>query len=636
LRRVSFDLTGFSLLHSCQFVADSSRWHLSALLIALASPPSANAGLAIGWTSSAKLISGIRTTFAERLAVPRLRHPRLQYRQTVRSLPPRTDRRRPAPTTPRRTQRQSDGHRISAAGDLSIVEATELARVDTVDQQVDKIGRAMLGMTIGCARCHDHKFDPISQRDYYALAGIFDVTDSVRRAPWGGWSFPATAELLESDDNRAAREARIKTHQNRIETLKAELQRAQERKTAIGAILKQSAAPGEVPREALEREGKDLDARLRQIDAEITHAEFFMPAAAQAFAVRDLPEPHDMRLTIRGNPHVLGDSVPRGFPAVIPPKAAEPIPAGQSGRRQLADWVTNPENPLTARVAVNRIWQKLFGEGIVRSVDYFGLRGELPSHPELLDSMSATFMAEGWSQKRIIRKLVLSRAYRMSSRHDPAMSALDGGNKWLWRMPRRRLDAEALRDAMLSVSGRLVPISGGPALPLEFVENTGGLKKGEVNPPSFTLARFRPEQEYVRTVYLPVIRSGPQAGPAEVRNVFDFTQPAEFAGRRAATTVPTQALFLMNSRMLKSRSRELAERIRTNAEDDSGRLATLWLTVLNRLITADEQTESYAFLTSIRQQLAPDSQDAPDILDRRAWSELCHALLASNEFLLLQ
>src|SRR5262249_42922252 len=159
------------------------------------------------------------------------------------------------------------------------------------------------------------------------------------------------------------------------------------------------------------------------------------------------------------------------------------------------------------------------------------------------------------SQKRMIRELVLSHTYRMSSRHDPAAFAADGGNRWLWRMPRRRLDAEALRDAMLAVSGRLLMRSGGPALPLEFVGNTGGLKKGDVMSPSFNLGRFRPEQEFVRTVYLPIIRSGPQAGPAEVRNVFDFTQPAEFAGRRATTTVPTQALFLMNSRMLKARSR---------------------------------------------------------------------------------
>ncbi|MEX2287850.1 MAG: PSD1 and planctomycete cytochrome C domain-containing protein, partial [Planctomycetaceae bacterium] len=524
-------------------------------------------------------------------------------------------------------------------GDLSIVEADKAKlRVDTVDQQVDKIGRAMLGMTLGCARCHDHKFDPISQRDYYAVAGILNGTDSVGRAPWGVWSFPTTIELPETAAGRTQREEKSKQHQERIDALRTEQQRAQNRNAEIEAMLKKNDAPaaGSPARVALEHEQKDLNGRLPRLDAEIIHAEFFTPAIPLVFAVRDLPDAQDMHVTIRGNPHALGDSVPRGFPAFILPKRTEPIPTNQSGRLQLADWITSPENPLTPRVAVNRIWQKLFGEGIVRSVDYFGLRGEVPSHPELLDYLATKFMAEGWSQKRLIRELVLSRAYRMSSHHNPAAYAADGGNRWLWHMQRRRLDAEALRDAMLAVSGRLVSSSGGSALPLEFVENTGGLKKGEVNPPSFNLGRFRPEQEFQRTVYLPIIRSAPQAGPAEVRNVFDFTQPAEISGRRATTTVPTQALFLMNSRMLKSRARDLAERTLAGSQAESDQLATLWLAAINRPITADEQAESSTFLAALRQQLSHESQEPPDELERRAWSELCHALLASNEFLILQ
>src|SRR5262249_3899607 len=155
--------------------------------------------------------------------------------------------------------------------------------------------------------------------------------------------------------------------------------------------------------------------------------------------------------------------------------------------------------------------------------DYFGRRGETPTHPELLDYLARRFVGEGWSQKRLIRSLVLGRAYRMSSRTDNRANAVDPDNRLVWRMNRRRLAAESLRDSLLAVSGKLAACAGGPGLPLEYPENTGGLGKGGVNPPSFRLNRFRPEQQFVRTIYLPVVRSAAQPGPAEVRNVFDFT-----------------------------------------------------------------------------------------------------------------
>ena len=233
--------------------------------------------------------------------------------------------------------------------------------------------------------------------------------------------------------------------------------------------------------------------------------------------------------------------------------------SGESGRRQLADWIASGDNPLTARVAVNRIWQRLFGEGIVRSVDYFGRRGETPTHPELLDALALRFVADGWSQKRLIRSLVLSRAYaheqrarqpvgRGRSRQSPVVAD---------ESPPARRGIAARRDAGRRGNAHRCAAAG-PACRWSIRRTPAGLKKGDVNPPSFRLARFRPEQEFVRTVYLPIIRSGPQAGPAEVRNVFDFTQPGEFAGQRAVTTVPTQALFLMNAKFLKRRALELA------------------------------------------------------------------------------
>jgi len=521
-------------------------------------------------------------------------------------------------------------------GDLTVVEADKAKlRVDVVDQQVDKVGKAFLGLTLGCARCHDHKFDPIPLRDYYALAGIFSSTESVCRAEWGGWSWPTVAELPETRAEQAGRKVRSEQHRKAIAALTAERGRAGHRIEEIVTILqgqgKGRGSNGVDPaaREALEKERRELEARVSKLATDIEHAEFFKPAVPVAFAVHDSARPGGMRITIRGNAHALGDLVPRGFVRVVSQNRPALIPSGESGRRQLAGWIASGDNPLTARVAVNRIWQRLFGEGIVRSVDYFGSRGETPTHPELLDALALRFVADGWSQKRLIRRLVLSRAYAMSSAHDSRSDAVDPDNRLLWRMNRRRLDAESLRDVMLHVAGTLAACGGGPGLPLEYPENTGGLGKGGVNPPSFRLGRFRPEQEFVRTVYLPIIRSGPQAGPAEVRNVFDFTQPGEFAGQRPVTTVPTQALFLMNAKFLKRRALELARRT-TAVSGDPARLDGLWLRVLNRPITAAERADSAAFLAEVRDL---DAGVAVGSRELRAWAELCHALLASNEFL---
>lgn len=517
-------------------------------------------------------------------------------------------------------------------GDLTVVEADKpKLRIDTVDQQVDKVGRAFLGMTLGCARCHDHKFDPIPQRDYYALAGFFFSTESVVKAEWGVWSWPTVVELPETERQQAERFVLAERHRQRLAALKTERDKLQASKAEVDVALKKDGAADDPNRVALTKVQAAQAERLKALDLDLQHAEFFAPAPPRAFAVHDIAEPADMQITIRGNAYTLGDRVPRGFLHVAGASAEANVVNKISGRRELAEWIVSPNNPLTARVAVNRIWQKLFGEGLVRTVDYFGLPGERPSHPELLDHLARQFMVDGWSQKRLIRSLVLSRVYRLSSSEPNAdASRIDPDNRLLWRMNRRRLDAEALRDAILHVSGRLIESHGGPSLPLEYPENTGNLAKGNVNPPSFRLARFRPEQQFERTVYLPIIRSGPQAGPSEIRNVFDFTQPAEFAGHRPVTTVPTQALFLMNSSLLKERARDLAERTLAAGPDESGRLERLWLRVFNRPITNNERTDAAAFLGELRKDNSTTMPDA----ELRCWAELCHSLLASNEFLM--
>lgn len=503
-------------------------------------------------------------------------------------------------------------------GDIEIVEADkEKLLVDIVDQQLNKVGKAFLGLTLECARCHEHKFDPVPQRDYYAMAGFFHGTSTVYKTERGVWSDVNVLDLPETESQKTERAQREKAHAERLARLKRERTESQERRKKLDELLRNNELPKE-ERDRLTAERNQKPGRIGQLNTEITHAEFFAPTVPRAYGVHDVEKPLNMRITIRGNPRALGEEVPRGFLQVASNGQPE-IAHGQSGRRELADWVASDENPLTARVAVNRIWQKLFGEGLVRSVDYFGLPGDRPSHPELLDALARQFVRDGWSRKRLIRSLVLSRTYQLASSHDDRSHAADPDNRLLWRMHRFRLDAEALRDAMISVSGRLRSSTGGPAMPLEFPENVSNIDPKNVNPPSFRLAKWRPGQEFERTVYLPVLRSTAQPGPATLRNVFDFPQPSEFTGQRAVTAVPTQALFLMNSPVVKEHAAALASRLEKEAENEAARLELLWLTLLNRPITDEERQETAAFLA-----------DAGD----EAWTELCHALLASNEFLM--
>ena len=503
-------------------------------------------------------------------------------------------------------------------GDVEIVAVDKLKmEMDLVDQQVSKVGTAFLGMTLGCVRCHDHKFDPIAQTDYYAIAGMFRSTDSTYKTDNGVWSSVHKTVLPETAVQKAEREQLLAANEAKIKALTTEREAAEKEKAAMEPQIAKAAKE---TKPDLEKKRDALAARIKAINGEVEHAKFFAPIAPKAFAVHDREQPADMQITIRGNPYALGDSVKRGVMRVASWGEMPPIPANQSGRVQLADWLADPRHPLTARVTVNRIWQKLFGEGLVRSVDYFGVRGEAPTHPELLDHLATRFVRGGWSQKQLIRSLVLSRAYRMSSAHHAVAMSQDPDNRLLWRMNRQRLDAEAIRDSMLAISGKLARSAGGTALPLEFPENVSSLSPKAVNPPAFILKKMRPIQDFERTIYLPVIRTAAQPGSAKLRDVFDFTQPAQIAGKRAETAVPTQALFLLNSDMLRTRATELAADLTQTETNTGARLETLWLRVLGRPITSNERGDAVQFLESVPA--------------KTAWIELSHALLSSNEFLL--
>ena len=551
-------------------------------------------------------------------------------------------------------------------GDVEIVEPDKpKMEADHIDSQVNKIGMAFLGMTLGCARCHDHKFDPVGLDDYYGIAGILRSSPSTHKIPFGVWSSLNTTELPETPEQLAQRQKIEAEHAEKLSNLKTEHQQLTEAKQRIveqlakldksdtekkelvavnqplasdiqlnTSIVEQTRPDTDASEQFLDKESRakqrdELTGKIKKLASEIQHAEFFASKVPKAFAMRDGEHPADMPVYIRGNPYAPGAMMSRSALRVASWEKFPDMPTGQSGRLQLADWLADDRNPLTARVTVNRIWQKLFGEGLVRSVDYFGAHGEVPSHPELLNHLANRFMRDNWSQKQLIRSLVLSRTYRLSSRNDITATQIDPENKLFWRMNPQRLDAEAIRDSALAVSGELLVSQGGPSLVLENVENTGSLVQSGVNPPNYNHRKPRPSQEFERTIYLPVMRTG-FPGADRIRSYFDFVNPAQIAGRREQSVVPTQSLFLMNNDLLRHRSKSLVQRLLASASTQEERLEQLWLRVLARPMTAVERQEAIAFLDDSRSLVTNEpNQSATDSI---VWQELCHSLMSSNHF----
>jgi len=559
-------------------------------------------------------------------------------------------------------------------GDVAIVEPDKPKMVaDHIDSQLSKIGTVFMGMTLGCVRCHDHKFDPIGVTDYYGIAGILHSSPSTHKIPFGVWSKLNETALPETPQQLVEREKQEAEHGEKLVAMKVQQETLTEEKkvlvTEVAKLKKKSVAEVSITpidasasegfdgsekasdasineannavkivdseksdndKEAMAKQLDEINASLKQLATQIQHAEFFSSMVPQAFAMQDGKEPADITIYIRGNPYTKGDVVPRSVIRVASWEQFPAIPEGQSGRLQLADWLSDPRQPLTARVTVNRIWQKLFGEGIVRSVDYFGTRGDVPTHPELLDHLAVRFMRDGWSQKRFIRAIVLSRAYRLGSTNHSLAVQKDPDNRWLWRMNRQRLDAESIRDGLLAISGELTPSLGGPALALDIVENTGALVKSGVNPPNYKHAKPRPTEEFERTIYLPVMRNGFSTGD-RLRGFFDFVDPAQIAGQRNQTVASTQSLFLLNNDLLRKHSKKLADRLIKENPDTYARMDRLWLSVFNRPITSDERKEANAFLNELEALI--DLEKAPPAIEAIQWQELCHSLFASNQFI---
>lgn len=648
----------------------------------------------------------------------------------------------------------------------------EKLRMDVVDEQIDVTGRAFMGMTLGCARCHDHKFDPIPMTDYYALAGIFRSTETVHGnrlnnqfvSGWMTRPLPIKPEHAAALKKHAADlktlEDQLKADSDQLKQLNGDTSQQKRLKKMAGIVVDDAQAvkmgewkesvfsknylgvgyvhdmneqqgkktirftpdlpaagkyevrfafpgsngradrvpvmihslqgaktivvdqtkPGPIdgvftslgsfefaagkagavevsnkgtsgyvvvdamqfipqfklpkqdavlvakkPTASLEQDTrvakiKVLEASIKTLTAQIkTLKANAPPAAPMALAVGEQPDPSDYRIARRGNIHQLGDKVDRGFLTIASIPEPPTVSPRQSGRLELANWLSQPHNPLTSRVIVNRVWKHLFGNGLVRSVDNFGHLGEQPTHPELLDYLAQQFVKEGWSIKTLIHEIMLSKTYRMSSEFRSAQYEQDPENHFLWRMNRRRLSAESIRDAVLSISGQLDLEQGGSSVahyPEQAISPNKN-KKLEQNP-----------SEFRRSVYLPIVRGNV---PASL-TVFDFPAPEMLVGNRPVTTVPAQALFMMNSPFVVAQAQATAERIlKESKQDDREKVSQLYLACLGREANATEQAEALKYIDSLMSANSNESSNKAEVR-LQAWASYCQILFASTEF----
>jgi Protein of unknown function (DUF1549)/Protein of unknown function (DUF1553)/Planctomycete cytochrome C len=577
-------------------------------------------------------------------------------------------------------------------------------QMDIIDEQIDTTGKAFLGMTFGCARCHDHKFDPIKTDDYYAMAAIFRSTRSLSDEKMGAIKFwnehslatpEQVAEKKKYDEAVKARHAEVAAFTAKARNdLKAELQSRAADYLAAAAMLPEDEASADVERlantwdlrpqylracrqyldrvpdlpffaawrefaeedasgvrehyepliaEALKtKKGAAYDAladpkgflAVLDLPADALDATTLAKIAAMNEAVMDFenkgPElPAIMSVAddkivktlpvhLRGSYLTLGKPVERGFPEVLRTSFATPIfPAKQSGRLELARWMASSENPLTARVLVNRVWRWHFGQGIVSSTDNFGLLGSRPSHPELLDWLATTFIESGWSIKDLHRVIMKSAVYQESSAAKYSMAdgpdprVVDPENRLLWRANIQRLEAEEIRDAMLSVSGWLDLQMGGKTIPLrnrEFVFN-------------HTSKDHTTYESARRALYLPIVRNNLY----NMLEQFDYPDPTMPTGSRNSTVIAPQALIMMNSPVVMECGARLAARLASLANDEQ-RVQEIYALLYDRAPSEREKERVLAAIREFSRGGKPES----------GWSLMCQTLLAANEFIYLR
>ncbi|HXG61209.1 MAG TPA: PSD1 and planctomycete cytochrome C domain-containing protein [Planctomycetota bacterium] len=598
---------------------------------------------------------------------------------------------------------ESDKRDLAAMGFLTVGRRFINNIHDIIDDRIDVVTRGLMGLTVSCARCHDHMYDPIPTKDYYALYGVFassqepkdlPVLEPREKTPDHRAFEKELAERREAVERfRREQHARLTGELRKKETIAKYLQAAAQARTAEAvkdvagkrdlsayalerwrAFLEKAASSGDalfapwrayaalpeaefaaraaqvkldgVPapvaraferppaslaeaaqrygeilaahdreepfeepdREAIRKALRGADApaqaplaeverlftraerdKKRQLENRIEELKATHPGAPEhAMVLTDLPEPREPRVFVRGNPNQQGEAVPRRFLTLLGGRVFRE----GSGRLELAREIVRPDNPLTARVWVNRVWGHVFGKPIVGTTSDFGVRSDAPTHPELLDWLARRFVEEGWSTKKLLRLLLRSAVYRQASDDRPEGLAADPENRLLWRMNRKRLDFEAMRDSLLAVSGRLDRTMGGRSVPL-VTNPTAKMRmeaetiKVDVGDPTKDSYATR------RSVYLFVDR---QNLPGTLR-VFDFASPDTHSPRRYETTVPQQALFMMNGRFVVELARALAARPEVSGEaDPARRVAALYRLAFGRAPTPEETALGLRFV----------------------------------------
>ena len=505
-----------------------------------------------------------------------------------------------------------------AVGTKNLSESNEKQfQADLVDEQIDSLTRAVMASSVACARCHDHKFDPFAMQDYYALAGIFASTKTY----FGTFVSPASRQggvlmrLPRTDDEVVLHPS---VGAEKAEELKQRLAELRAEKAEMDAAQRAIFSGKEPRRRFTLRDVLANIWRTGPIVGKLQTIDDQGQAVPVAMGVMDRDHVLDAPLLARGEVNRPGEPVPRAFPRVIDLENTPRIPAEKSGRLELARWLTDPQHPLTSRVFVNRVWRYLFGTGLVRTVDDFGSTGELPSHPQLLDTLAVEFVEDGWSLKRLVRRLVLTRVYRQASDYREDAFMQDPENRLLWRMPKRRLPAEAIRDSMLVVSHELdasrPPGSLVGRVILDKPISLIGLDKRLPKDLDGSLHR---------SVYLPVIRDR----LPDVLELFDFAEPSLVTGDRETTNVPVQALYLMNSSFVQERAQSFASRLTREAESDSERISLGFRICYSREPDDRERERALNYLRSTAQVADQPMGDKSNRL-----VSFCQALLSTAEF----
>jgi hypothetical protein len=477
--------------------------------------------------------------------------------------------------------------------------------MDIVDEQIDTVGKAFLGLTFGCARCHDHKFDPIDTADYYALAGVFKSTRTME-------SFKKIARWHENPLPDAEAAARRAAHDQQVAEKKGVIQKVVDDATAALQAAKQGET---LPAKIETLFPSETTAQLKTLREELKKLEASAPEMPSAMGVTE-EKIADVAIHIRGSHLRLGDVEPRHVPRVFTSVPAAQFTPQQSGRLELARWLSDEQHPLTYRVLVNRVWRWHFGKGLVRTPDNFGQLGEAPTHPELLDWLSHEFLDAGTSLKSLHRLIMLSSTYQQSS--IPSDPGKDPDNRWWGRAEVRRLEAEAVRDALLAVGGKLDFTHGGSLLEVKnrafFFDHTSIDKTNYVS--------------YRRSLYLPIVRNNVY----DVFQLLDYPDAAVTSGDRATTTIAPQALLMLNSDLIARASADLAERISAVSAEDARRIQEVYSLAYGRDPTAEELQSALAFQQEARKALEPTIADEAR-RSQLAWESLCQSILAANEFI---